>query len=145
MHFWVRFFLLIFSFCPSFWSVVVLAETKSQLVEQLNRRYDNFFERLNEENRLNQIRMSGAKEIDEARVMDRELKERARKKFISERKPPPDTTEAFKRRLAEEERERKAYLERQKAYSKMMTEVERIKNTAKKIPDVLEYQLQDAL
>lgn len=141
MHFRVCFLILILSFIP----VGAAADTKTDLVQQLKRRYDNFFERLKNEESRERLRLSGTKEIEAHRQMDRELKERARKKFISERKPHPDTTRAYQLQLEQEARDRKAYLERQKAYSKMMAEIEHLKNTAKKIPDVLEYQLQDAL
>lgn len=125
--------------------LVAFAQSKEQILKRYKDRYENFFERTRQEERLSKRRLAGKGEIKEMRQKDFELRERARKRYIQSKPPPKDMTSSYRRYLENQEREHKSYLKLQEQYAKEKRRIDGIKEGALKIPPILEYELQDAL
>lgn len=132
---------LIFILLP----LVCLAESKEEIIQRYTERYEDFFERLRQEEARNAERLSGRSVIKEKRQEWAELHERARKRFIESRPVPKDLSKAYQAYLEQEAADKQAYLKLQERYAKMQREIDKIKEGAIKIPPVLEYELQDKL
>lgn len=112
-----------------------------KMLEQLNRSYEGFFIHENEAKRWDRIRRSGASESKKKREKYEKEREKIRKGFV--RKPPPDMEPArlkWEAKQAKEEKERDKIRER---YVKKRTEIEKVRESARKIPENKEFGLED--
>lgn len=111
-----------------------------KMLEGLNRRYEGFFIHQNDEKRWERRRRSGTEESKEVRENYKKQREWARKNFI--RKPPPDMEPARLRWESEQQliaNQRELY---RKNYVKKRSEIQRVKESARKIPANQEFDLQ---
>ena len=67
----------------------------------------------------------------------------ARRNFIKNRPPPPNLDAAYREWAADEKKYQKEYDHWQQQYVDLKDRIERLEKTAKKIPENLEYDLDN--
>ncbi|MGE0527416.1 MAG: hypothetical protein AB7G93_13535 [Bdellovibrionales bacterium] len=118
--------------------------TTGEIVERINRRYDDFFRLEHErEEREAEIRQH-AHDVKKARQKRAERLERAREEYVKNRPPREEESEILRKRWEAEEKDRRQRLELARdCYIKNQEEAQEILNRGRRIPELREYNLQD--
>lgn len=129
--------LTILIFGPFVWS-----SDEDWRVQLHNDRYEDFFKRHKEDEAYDERREAGAAEVTAERERWNKEQELARQSFVKDRKPPLDSTPAYK----EWEQEITNWYERlalaEKRYSTVEREIKKLQDSAKKIPENVEYDIE---
>ncbi|MCB0412445.1 MAG: hypothetical protein KDD22_07960 [Bdellovibrionales bacterium] len=105
------------------------------MVERLNESYQDFFLHIDRAERFEKNRRSGVKQYKEEKQKEIELAERARKRYVQNRKKAPDMTPLELAWEHQQEREQKVYNQNRLHYVEKQKEVKKIEDSARKIPE----------
>lgn len=106
-----------------------------RMVEELNERYEDFFVHEQENKRYYEEVRRGAPEVREFRKAELRQQDVARQEHIANRQAKPDTTELERLWNADQEKDRRQAEVYRKDYVEERESVERIRNSARKIPE----------
>lgn len=112
-------------------------------VQRLNARYEDFFARRKRAQEYDERREAGAGEVKtERQKWDQEMK-KAREHFIATRPPPPNLDAAYLEWAKQKEKESQEHNQARKQYVDVQNRIEKLEESAKKIPEDLEYNLDN--
>lgn len=118
-------------------------EIYRQEVDQLNERYTDFFSRDEEIRRYYRAINQGIPDVKSERKADRAEADRARREFIAERKGKPDTAPLEAEFEAEKRADQRQHERYRKDYVGQRTQLRRISQSARKIPENRDAGLED--
>ena len=110
-------------------------EDYRRMVDALNQRYEDFFIHEDEIERFEAERKSGVGYQKDMREAQEAAMEEARLEAIRMRKVEPDTTELERQHDLEVAEQKRQHDQYRKEYSSERSELEKIRQTARKIPD----------
>ena len=112
-------------------------------IKRLNERYEDFFAHRRHEKEFEKMREKAYREVIALREKWDEQMDVARRNFIKNRPPPPNLDAAYREWAADEKKYQKEYDHWQQQYVDLKDRIERLEKTAKKIPENLEYDLDN--
>lgn len=112
-------------------------------VKRLNERYDDFFARRKQIEEYDAKREAGAAEVEKENTKWDEKMDKAREQFIASRPPPPNLDAAYQEWAKEQEKFEREHEQARDSYVSVEKRVESLEKTAKKIPEDLEYDLDN--
>ena len=112
-----------------------------QMLKELNKRYEGFFVHDQEKKRWDSQRKLGIQEAKKIRDTYKEKRENARKNFV--RVPPPNMEPARLRWEAEQKKIQENREKLRHEFSKKRSEIERVRASARKIPENKEVGLEE--
>lgn len=138
-----RFSFLTLLILASTWCVAESTpETVQEMVERINRRYDDFFRFHRDMEARNQARLRGRDERKELERAHRAELERAREAYVKQRRPK-GSDEALRRKWEEEQKARAEELEiYRKRYVEKRDRLEEYRRKGRAIPEMKEYDLE---
>ena len=141
--------LLIGFHSPTLWSQQGVSPEKKErerflkLYKGLNLRYEGFFEHMEEEKQRRLRRQAGAEAQREKRQRAKESYEKARIKFVANRREKPNNDAARLAHEAKIQRKLQLFEQAREAYIIHRDKLHHIRDTAKRIPGNLELGLEE--
>lgn len=111
------------------------------MLQDLNQRYEDFFVHESEEQRWQRQFRVGAEEVKRERKQQIEVDESDRLEFIRNRKAEPSKTPLFRQWQSEQRMQAAEYEANRKQYVSTKGELNKIEQSARKIPEEKEYRL----
>lgn len=121
----------------------VRASDEDWRVKRLNERYDDFFARRKQLEEYEAKREAGASEVEKENAKWDEKMNKAREQFIASRPPPPNLDGAYQEWVKEQEKFQREHEQAREHYVSVEQRVENLEKSAKKIPEDLEYDLDN--
>lgn len=127
---------------PITWAMAQSTDSDFKRMRQrINQRYEDFFEHEQRQKRFDTKRRKGASAVEKQRKAEQVAKEKARERYIRNRKAKPGTAaleKAWEAKQARLERER---LKKEENYAEQRKRIQRMEATSKQIPPEIESGL----
>jgi len=122
-------------------SFPVFALEEDWRVQRLNERYDDFFAHLRAEEAYAQKRQAAGAEVEKERKVWAKEMDAARLAYIKAKKAPPDERPAYREWALEDQKWHSQQETARRHYVEIENRIERLKKSAKRIPEDREYDL----
>lgn|GEM_PF-6883907 len=121
----------------------VRASDEDWRVKRLNERYDDFFARRKQLDEFEARREAGATEVEKGNAKWDQQMNNAREKFVESRPPPPNLDAAYQQWADEQKKFEREHEQAREEYISVESRVQKLEKSAKKIPEDLEYDLDN--
>jgi hypothetical protein len=140
---WMTFVILTSSvFCGVF-NETAFAADEDWRIQRLNERYEDFFSHRKWEKEFEKMREAAYRDVLVQREKWDKQMDIDREQFIKNRPPPPNLDAAYREWAEQQRKYAKEYEHWQQQYVDLKDRIERLEKTAKKIPENVEYDLDN--